>query len=282
MRKLRDVGYRGYVCLEYEGKELPETGIPKGLEVLMAALRRHELDVAARIQRRLLPAEAPEIKGARVHGITVPATAMSGDYFDLIPRWGGGCDVVVADVAGKGLAASLVMVNARAVLRSVAPQASNPRAVLASLHKIIRPDLEARLFLAMTLARWDPKPAALTVVGAGGGPLLVYRAKQGRTEEVATGGIVIGAPKPDIKDLLAETRIDLAPGDVALLFSDGAIEARGAGDAEFGRERLAAALARHGTKPAPALIDALQAELRLFVGNRDPHDDLTLVALRRE
>jgi serine phosphatase RsbU (regulator of sigma subunit) len=246
------------------------------------AALQHELDLAARIQRRLLPRELPPLKGAQVHGVTVPATAMSGDYFDLIPRWGGGCDLVVADVAGKGMAASLVMVNARAVLRSVAPQASAPRAVLASLHKILRPDLEARLFLAMTLARWDPKAGALTVVGAGGGPLLVYRARARSVEVVTTGGIVVGAPKPDIKDLLAETPVALGAGDVALLFTDGATEARGPGDAEFGRDRLAAALARHGGKPAPALVEALQAEVRGFVAGRDPHDDLTLVALRRE
>jgi sigma-B regulation protein RsbU (phosphoserine phosphatase) len=243
----------------------------------------HELEVAGRIQRRLLPATPPKLSGAVIHGVTVPATDMSGDAFDFLPQEPGqtSFDFIVTDVAGKGVGAGVVMVMARAILRSIAGHARGPRAAMAELHRIIRPDIEARMFLSCTMARWEPKRGALWVAGAGQGPFLIYRARSKKVEEAPTGGIVLGAPKPDISDLITEREWKLATGDLALFFSDGATEARGVGDAEYGKDRLIQALARHGNKSPADCIAALQEEIGRFVGDRPPHDDLTLVALRR-
>ncbi len=243
----------------------------------------HELEVAGRIQRRLLPAGTPDITGAQIHGVTVPATDMSGDAFDYLPTAEGlsSFDFIVTDVAGKGVPAGVVMVMARAILRSIAGSASGPRDALARLHRVIRPDIEARMFLSCTMARWEPDRGLLRVAGAGQGPFFIYRTRTKSVEEVPTGGIVLGAPKPDIRDLLTEREWPLDRGDLALFFSDGATEARGVGDAEYGKERLKQAFARHGNRSPEDCISALQDEIGRFVGDRPPHDDLTLVALRR-
>lgn len=252
-------------------------------EATTRARMAHELEVAGRIQRRLLPATAPALSGAEIHGVTVPATEMSGDAFDYLPQAdpAGPFDFIVTDVAGKGVPAGVVMVMARAALRSLAATALGPRDAMAKLHEVIRPDIESRLFLSCTMVRWEPDRAVLRVAGAGQGPFLIFRARTKTVEEAPTGGIVLGAPKPDIRDLLSEDEWPLGRGDLALFFSDGATEARGVGDAEYGKERLKQAFARHGNRSPADCISALQDEIGRFVGERPPHDDLTLVAFRR-
>ena len=121
----------------------------------------------------------------------------------------------------------------------------------------------------------------LRVAGAGRGPALVYRSAKRTVEEVATGGMVVGAPKPDIGELLAEKVVPLAAGDTLLLFSDGATEARGTEGGDFGKAGVTAALAAHGAKPPEACVAAILAAIHSHAGDADPHDDITLVALRR-
>ncbi len=243
----------------------------------------HEVSLASKIQKRLLPATAPRVHGLAVHGVTIPARAVTGDYFDYLPgRDPSVLDVIVADVAGKGLPAGLVMVLARGVLRSLAPRCDSPREVLAELHRLLKPDLDPKVFLSAVLARWNEKRRELRVAGAGGLPALVYRAARRSVEELATGGIVVGAPKDSITDLLAEKAIPLQAGDVVLLYSDGATEARDGKGVEFGREGLAKALAKHGRLGATELVGEILGEIQRHVRDEEPHDDLTLVALRRE
>lgn len=244
-----------------------------------------ELRVASRIQLALMPREDPDLPGYEVAGAMHPAREVGGDYYDYIwaPPGPGGRRAVylaIGDVSGKGVGAGLVMVMARAVLRSLAGRGAAPRDVLREGNRLLRQDLKPGMFMSLLLAWLDPAGDRLLLAGCGHERPLVWRARERRVERIEVGGLVLGVV-PDLGPHIEEVPLRLEPGDQLLLYTDGVTEAMDPLRQMFGAPRLGRFMADQGHLPARGLVQALVEELQVHGAGAEQHDDITLIAVKR-
>lgn len=193
-----------------------------------------ELEIARTMQRRLLPPEQIEHDGFRVSARMEPARIVGGDFYDVVPLNDGSFAILIADVSGKGMAASLVMASCKAMIPFLASTGTATE-VMTALNERLCAQLEKREFVAMLFARFDPKSGALDVVNAGmPEPLLLHA--NGATETLAFRGdrLPLGARKASAYQATPAT---LARGERLVAFSDGLPEATTDG-APIGYERV--------------------------------------------
>jgi phosphoserine phosphatase RsbU/P len=224
---------------------------------------------ARAIQQALLPKSSPWIPGFAVTGLSIPAGALGGDWYDFIAlderRWG----LVLADVSGKGMAAALLMSATRGMLRSLAEACASPGEVLSKLNRLLVEDLPAGRFVTMIYAVLDPDKRSLTFANAGHlRPLLI-------TDGVARfldteRGMPLGVRGDDF----SEVEVEIPQGSRVLLYSDGITEASNSLDEEYGLKRLACHLTR-----AEASLENLLNDVRSFADGRALHDDATAIFL---
>src|SRR5207244_8004248 len=135
----------------------------------------HDLEIARDIQRILLPAEAPAVNGFEISGINVPARQVSGDYFDYIKVDDQRLGVAIADVSGKGVAASLILAICRSVLRSQAIVNPAPADVLQKVNRQLYPDIKEDMFISMAYLILDHARDGVTLARAGHDAPLLYK-----------------------------------------------------------------------------------------------------------
>jgi len=233
-----------------------------------------EADEARAIQQALMPRSSPCIPGFRVTGLSVPAGAVGGDWYDFIPlpdgRWG----LVLADVSGKGTAAALLMSSTRGMVRSLAHSSSGPAEVLTRLNKLLLEDLPDGRFVTMVYGELDPASRTLRIANAGHlPPLLVDPSGHGwiATEHGLPLGIAAGR--------FSETPVVLSDDSLVTLYSDGITEAALESGEEYGAERLLAQM-----KSCEASLEALLADVKNFVNGCGLRDDATgiLIGTQRQ
>lgn len=238
-----------------------------------------ELSMAQTIQQQILPGGALELGGFDVAAGYFACGAVGGDYFDYVPLADGRTMVVVADVSGHNLASGMVMVGARAMLRTLATVHGEPAEVFAELARRMYQDLtRMERFLTAAAVALRPNGRALDYVNAGHNDLMVYRAASGAVERCESEDVILGfLPTPSY----TARQLVLEPGDCVLLYTDGVTEAVDQAEEMYGEERLAArfaALAPGAT--AQAVLDGLVADLDQFRGGQPPGDDVTAVVIR--
>jgi phosphoserine phosphatase RsbU/P len=226
-----------------------------------------EAQEARAIQQALLPKSSPYIPGFVVSGLSVPARAVGGDWYDFIPfpdgRWG----LVLADVSGKGTAAALLMSATRGVLRSLAEACCSPGEVLTRLNQLLVDDFPAGKFVTMVYAVLDPSNR--TVVFANAGHLLpLFIDSQGKRFLDTERGLPLGLGCGDY----SETSITLSEGSKLLFYSDGITEAENASQEEYGLNRLSAHAAKSGSS-AVTIVD----DVRSFASGGSLLDDASVV-----
>lgn len=231
-----------------------------------ADLDREALEARA-MQQALLPKSSPYIPGYVVSGLSVPARAVGGDWYDFIPfpdgRWG----LVLADVSGKGTAAALLMSATRGVLRSLAEACSTPGEVLTRLNQLLVDDFPAGKFVTMVYAVLDPSQRTVTFANAGHlRPLFVDH--EGEHFLDTERGLPLGLACGDY----SETQIKLSAGSKLVFYSDGITEAEDASGEEYGPCRLSALAAREGAS-AVSIVD----DVRAFVNGASLRDDASVV-----
>jgi len=204
-----------------------------------------ELEIAQRIQTSILP-KAMRVPGLSLSAQMVPATEVGGDYYDVIPC-ADGCWIGVGDVAGHGLSAGLVMLmvqSAFAALVRTLPEAT-PRQLVVALNQLIFDNVRNRLgsdeHVTFTALRYFPD-GRLIFAGAHE-PILIHRQATRRCDLVETPGTWLGVI-PDISRATTDTVVQLSPGDVVVLYSDGVLEAASATGQQLGMERLKDAILR--------------------------------------
>lgn len=246
-----------------------------------AAERRRmaaELELARRIQVALLPDALPAVPGWTLHAGNVPSRGVSGDFYQLVPRAvGREIAMVVADVSGKGMAASLLTASLEALLATPIEEGAAPEAMAARVSRLLYRRTPPEKYATAFLAVLEPATGVVSYTSAGHNPGLVARAG-GEVERLTVGGPPLG--------LLAEApyragRVELAPGDTLLLYTDGIVEAVDPDDVEYGLPRLEELLAaRRGDEPA-AVAAAIEADVEAFVRGVPIADDRTVVIARR-
>ena len=242
-----------------------------------------ELDLARRIQQRLMPPSLVEGDGYAVAGRVHAAEFVSGDFFDVLPRDGGVVDVVVADVAGKGVGASLIMAYVKAHLPMLS--AELPVAdILRQLNEQLSLDLGRRQFVALACARFFAGNGRLEIANAGLPHAHLLRADGSlETVEVPGPSLPVGA-RAGVDYVAAETQLEA--GDRLVLYTDGVPEVQTAAGEPLGYERAAAELAAHAAEANRApqdldeWVDGFLSRIALVAGGL-PADDQTALVLER-
>jgi len=231
----------------------------------------HEAQEARAIQQALLPKSSPYVPGFVISGLSVPAGAVGGDWYDFIPfpdgRWG----LVLADVSGKGTAAALLMSATRGMLRSLAEANCSPAEVLTKLNHLLVDDFPAGKFVTLVYAVLDPTTSTVRFANAGHlHPLLIDRADV-RFLDVERG-LPLGLSCGDY----SECQISLSQGSRLVFYSDGITEAADSRDEEFGLTRLA----EHAGKPGASAVSIVD-DVRNYVNGSRLHDDASVVFVGR-
>jgi serine phosphatase RsbU (regulator of sigma subunit) len=246
-------------------------------QAVAAERMEQDLQRAAEIQTRLLPAAGPPMPGYRVCGRSTPCRSVGGDYYDYLALPEGRYGLALGDVAGKGLPAALLMCSLQAALRALADLALPPAEIAARLNRILCRQIPANRFVTFFLGVLDPRTHRLEYVNAGHNPPCLLRCA-GPEERLAATGPPLGLFEAVS---IAVRSVGMRPGDLLLCFSDGVTEEPGAGGREFGEERLFA-LGREGLgEEVEALADRITAALEGHMGGVHPQDDTTLVLLQR-
>jgi sigma-B regulation protein RsbU (phosphoserine phosphatase) len=231
-----------------------------------------EAEEAKAIQQALLPRSSPLIPGFRVTGLSVPAGAVGGDWYDFIPLPGGRWGLVLADVSGKGTAAALLMSATRGMLRSLAQMGSGPAEVLTKLNQLLMDDFPSGRFVTMVYGELDPATHTFRLANAGHLPPLLIGPSGHRwihTDDGLPLGITAGH--------FSEVSIPMPKGSQIVLYSDGITEAELDNGEEYGRERLRAQVS------APNVcLENLLDDVRRFVNGSGLRDDATAVIAARQ
>jgi serine phosphatase RsbU (regulator of sigma subunit) len=240
--------------------------------------RRLEEDLrgAARIQASLLPEETPALPGWELAGSTRLCSEVGADYYDFSPD-DGGLLLALGDVAGKGLAAALLMASLRAAVRALWREGDPLPGVVAGVNENLRQTVPPNRYATLFLARLETATGDLRWVNAGHAGPLVARADGGH-ELLGGTGTILGC-FPDAR--WEEGRTTLGPGDVLVLLSDGVLEAARAAASDLEPEHLAALVRANRGASASALLGALQEAVDQSLGGKRRADDHTFVVVRR-
>jgi phosphoserine phosphatase RsbU/P len=229
-----------------------------------------EASEARAIQEALLPKSSPYIPGFAVSGLSIPAGAVGGDWYDFISFDDGCWGLVLADVSGKGTAAALLMSATRGMLRSLAQTCSGPGEVLTRLNRLLVEDFPSGKFVTMLLAVLNPSTRELTFSSAGHlRPLLVD--EQGARFLDSERGMPLGLGTGEF----SESRVQLSKGSRLVFYSDGITEATGQSDEEYGAERM-----RDHVLQSESSAESILADVRAFANGEGLHDDATVIFVR--
>ena len=243
---------------------------------------RQELDLAARIQSSVLPAEMPEPGNYQIDARVKPAREVSGDFYDVMRLNEARIGLVVADVSDKGVPAALFMMACRTLLRGAAIGVDDPGQVLQEVNTLISRDNEEKMFMTVFFGILDPATGVLSYAN-GGHPSPVLANPAGETRFVETSNNLVLGLSETAQYHTLECRLE--PGDLAFIYSDGITEAFNSQDDQFGEERLAQAMADAATNvtinDARQCTDRIIAAVEQFAGNRLQTDDITCLSLKR-
>ncbi len=237
-----------------------------------------ELSQAADIQRRMLPTEAPQVPGADLAGYNAACRTVGGDYFDFFPYSDGSVAMALGDVSGKGMPASLLMMQIHARVQALATEdPGDLAAFMTRVNKATCTNCPSNRFITFFFCVFNPATGDLRFANAGHNPPILLRAS-GEAVMLEGGGPVLGiVPFASYGEATAH----LNRGDVLVLYSDGVTEANNPNFDEFGEQRLIEVLARHRTEPAGAIVEAVTRAVTDFAAGAPQADDITLAIAKR-
>jgi serine phosphatase RsbU (regulator of sigma subunit) len=254
------------------------------LELADRVVMKRDLEIAREIQRWLVPEVPPQVPGVEIAFASRPANTVGGDYYDAFLRRGSSPAsaperllLVVADVAGKSVPASLLMATFQASLRTLAAAPTSLVELVTGLnHYACAHSLGGRRFTTAFFAELEPATRALTYIRAGHNAPVLRRAS-GDFERLDAGDLPLGIDPGARYECVAAT---LTPGDLLVVFTDGLIEAVNEADSEFGESRLLDVLRAAPLASADDTLKRLLAAVEAFVGRTRQHDDITCLILR--
>ena len=275
---------------DIDGNQFGLAGFDEATREIEAARRSHterieaerraaqELEIAKQVQARLFPQRLPHVPGLDYAGICIQARSVGGDYYDFLDLGDGRLALIVGDIAGKGMAASLLMANLQANMRSQSVSAAeNPAQFLTSVNRLLFANTTANAYATLFFSDFDHRDGRLLYANCGHLPALILRAN-GAIHRLEPTCTVVGLFE-QWQCVIAETNLN--PGDVFVLYTDGVTESPNTMDEEFGEQRLVESLLRHRQLPAEQMARALLNEVVAFSAS-DQFDDITLIIARRD
>ena len=243
---------------------------------------KRDLEIARDIQRWLLPAKPPQVRGLEIAFAARPANTVAGDFYDAFARPANGTGdphflLAVADVAGKSIPAALLMATFQASLKTLSETSCSLADLVTGMNHYACTNSQSGLrFTTAFLAEFDPASRALTYINAGhNAPIL--RLSSGAIVRLSNGGLPLGM----WADKTYESgTVTLQPGDWLVIFTDGVVEAENARTEEYGEQRLLNVLQGGITATPEELLRRVMSDLDAFVGPTPQHDDVTCMLVK--
>ncbi len=239
--------------------------------------RIHEATEARKIQEHLLPQTIPQFSGFEITGIWQPASAVSGDYYDVINFDEQTAGLCIADVTGKGMPAALLVANLQAVLKAFASVTAAPDQVCTQINRVIFTNITSGKFITFFYGLLDVKTGIFRYANAGHNPPIVVRA-DGSIHRLFDGGVMLGIFE---QSTFASAEIQLFPGDRMVLFTDGVTEIENPAEEDFGDERLVQFIKANAYLSAADLQDKIMQTINEFSAGKF-NDDATLIVVAVE
>ncbi|MGH9931045.1 MAG: SpoIIE family protein phosphatase [Pyrinomonadaceae bacterium] len=235
-----------------------------------------QLEVARQVQLELLPPRDPQLEGYDISAYNFPTEEVSGDYYDWVKIYDDQIGLVIADVSGKGVPAALLMAFLRASLRAATHIGYSPHISMAKVNYLLWESIERNQFVTAFYGILDVTNKTLTYTNAGHNPPILLK-QNGDLSFIDRGSIPLG--------MFRDTRyheyyLTTEPGNVLMLYTDGATEAQNPQGEEFGRERLAQAVKSNHQLGARELIKAVHTELLEWTDGQGASDDVTFFVIK--
>ncbi len=238
-----------------------------------------DLDLARKIQQGLLPQCIPNMRGLDICGEMIPAMQVGGDYYDLIQISDSKLFVVVGDVSGKGLSASLYMTKLQTMIKLHCSEDKSPKDILIDINKRIYTEMDKSWFVTITLALFDLEKRTLTFCRAGHMPVL--QATNGTVQSYRTQGLGVGIEKGIVfEKSLVEEEVKLSSGQIYAFFTDGVTEAMNEKYELFGDENLNTILKNKGKVRSSDIVNEIWSSIKFFRGDAEVNDDMTMVVVK--
>lgn len=236
----------------------------------------NELDIARKIQESFLPKRMPQARGLSIAASMLTAHKVGGDLYDFLEFGPERLGVVIGDVSGKGIPASLFMAMVTGKIKFLATSNYEPKDLLAKLNSALTQESSSNLFITVFYSIFDTKNNVMHY--ASGGHLPIIYLKPGRRPEFLD--VDEGAPLGLIEGPYSGKSIKLEKGDIVLFYTDGITEAMNAHREMYGARRLAAFVESHQELSPKALLSAIEKDVRRFEPRSQQHDDITMIAVK--
>lgn len=237
-----------------------------------------QVQIAAEVQRRMMPDQPPVIPGYEVAALYVPCFELGGDFYDFFSLGKESLGIAIADVAGKGLPASLLMASVRAAIRANADAIYDLDEIMRRLNRAMAEDMKSNEFITLWYGTLNFRTRQLTYCNAGHEPPMLLRGgPNGEIRELSTGGMVLGV---DPEQTYEKDVVQLRKGDILWIYTDGVPDAMTYSGEKFGKDRMREALRKYANEPAEQICRQMLWETRRFVGLNRRTDDTTIVVIK--
>jgi sigma-B regulation protein RsbU (phosphoserine phosphatase) len=244
---------------------------------------KHELKIAREIQLKSLPQSEPSILGIDIHGCSIPATEVGGDYYDYFNTHKNQFGIVLGDVSGKGTSAALYQSKIQGFVRALFASIHSPKELLCRVNRLTFENIEEKSFATLVAAFIDPIKRIVVVARAGHTPIFYYQKQKDTVLKWEPKGIGIALDKGSLFNrVLKEEKKILKTGDVLLFFTDGLSEAENQRGEEFGEEQLEKVFQNYVHKSCSEIVEGILQSIQDFVKTQSQKDDMTLVVIKME
>lgn len=246
-------------------------------EILERADLEREANIASQIQKTLHPKRLPELPEIGFGSYFNSTKGVCGDYYDVILARRDRIAVTIADVAGKGIQSSMVMIMLRSILHLVTNTTKSAGVILDWVNKGITGKIDMDHYATVAYVSYRPEDHSLEYASAGHQPMLLWRAKEGKIEMIKQKTDPIGIER---SSTYSEIKLTVSEGDIIILFTDGLIEALNREGKQFGTDSLSKIIVANNKKNAKEIASEVKHNIQAFIGSASLHDDQTLVVMK--
>ncbi len=244
--------------------------------------RKESMRMAGEVQRSLLPSKEIQVPGLSTAGYWRPTDVVGGDYYDYLALPDGRQAVFMADVMDHGLHSAMLMAMLKSGLQIKIEHDASVKGVLRAAHRIADEQVGIFIYLTCCYLLFEPESGCLEYANAGNPPMLLYRAASGEIEELTSQFAPLGLMPLGADTEYAGMRVEWRPGDVLLVYSDGALDAQNSHQESYGQERLRASLLSAAGHTALQIRQRILDDLETFAQGVSGRDDITLVVAKAE
>ncbi len=256
--------------------------VPEYVEELAQEERiKQELQIARDVQQSFLPSVTPAISNLDLAAICKPAYETGGDYYDFIQLDDHRLGVAIGDVSGKGIQAAFYMTFTKGILHTLCQEHESPAQVLKKANKLFYQNAQRGTFISLIYGIVDTREKTFRFARAGHNPLFYYSSDKDTLDLQQPSGLGLGLTISNSFDNnIQESTLNLASGDVLVLYTDGVVESLNTARQFYGTDRLRKLLSSRKNKQADVILSDLVSDVTTFAGQAKQHDDMTIMVIK--